>query len=84
MANLSPNKAHYIEVVDNAYKTNHHKKLLAAAGTGMLIIDLKNSCGWYDFTVKINGSDKFTRRYAGRVETGKPSITDPFMGRAIA
>ena len=84
MANLSPNKAHYIEVVDNAYKTNHHKKLLAAAGTGTLIIDLKNTSGWYDFTVKINGSDKFTRRFAGRVETGKPSITDPFMGRAIA
>ncbi|MCW2497015.1 phospholipase C, phosphocholine-specific [Jatrophihabitans sp.] len=36
--------------------------------------------GWYDVGVSINGSDAFVRRFAGRVETGKPSISDPQLG----
>ena len=50
---------------------------------GIHIIDLNKSSGWYDFTVKITGHDIFERRYAGRVETGKPGISDPAMGRVI-
>lgn len=48
--------------------------------TEPLIIDLQKSHGWYDFTVKINGHPQFAIRYAGRVETGKASFTDPVMG----
>jgi phospholipase C len=35
--------------------------------------------GWYDFTVCIAGASEFKRRYAGRVETGKWSTSDPAM-----
>ncbi|MCD0504683.1 phosphocholine-specific phospholipase C [Bordetella petrii] len=41
---------------------------------------LADSGGWYDFTVTLDGDAAFERRYAGRVETGKPSISDPAMG----
>jgi len=41
---------------------------------------LKQSGGWYDFSVRISGDQDYLRRYAGRVETGKPSISDPAMG----
>jgi phospholipase C len=37
--------------------------------------------GWYDFTATASG---FTRRFAGRVETGRPSISDPAMGSGLA
>ena len=36
--------------------------------------------GWYDLTVTLPGPSPVERRYAGRVETGKESYTDPAMG----
>jgi len=69
-----------IEVTDHAYKTNNHKKALAAGGTSTIALNLVNSYGWYDFSVKVSGSNSFEKRYAGRVETGKPSYSDPYMG----
>jgi phospholipase C len=63
------------------------EQLLGAAGSndGLLTIalDTGNSFGWYDFSVKIKGNTTFERRYAGRVETGAASKTDPLMGRAL-
>ncbi|MCY1217558.1 Non-hemolytic phospholipase C [compost metagenome] len=34
---------------------------------------------WYDFTVT-TAQGGFTRRFAGRIETGKDSVSDPAMG----
>lgn len=43
-------------------------------------LDLKNSYGWYDFSVQIRqGSNNAFFRYSGRIETGKPSSSDPRM-----
>ena len=47
------------------------------------IINLKNSFNWYDISVKIKGYGSFGKRYAGRVETGNHSKSDPFMGREL-
>ena len=44
-------------------------------------LTLGRSGGWYDVTVK---SGDWLRRYAGRVETGKPSVTDPAIARTAA
>jgi len=41
---------------------------------------LKHSANWYDFTVRVVGQDAFSRRFAGRVETGRHSLSDPAMG----
>ncbi len=43
------------------------------------VIDTASTRGWYDFTVQSEG---IVQRYAGRVETGAWSITDPAMGGA--
>jgi phospholipase C len=44
-------------------------------------LDLTKSFGWYDFTVQIkNGQHAASYRFAGRVETGKASYSDPLMG----
>jgi phospholipase C len=45
------------------------------------ILNLKKSFGWYDFTIKTKGYNSFEKRYAGRVETGRHSKTDPLIGK---
>ncbi|SDP07108.1 phospholipase C [Phyllobacterium sp. YR620] len=46
--------------------------------------EIKTRSGWYDITVElVNESGKsdgvYLRRFAGRVETGAASVTDPFL-----
>ncbi|MEI8028523.1 MAG: phospholipase C, phosphocholine-specific [Comamonadaceae bacterium] len=41
---------------------------------------IKQSGYWYDFTLRVMELAGFTRRFAGRMETGKASISDPAMG----
>lgn len=38
--------------------------------------------GWYDLTARLDGEDGWLRRLAGRIETGRDSISDPLMGGA--
>jgi phospholipase C len=73
------------EIIDNSYKapvqTITQKPAIKKAGS--YHISTAKSFGWYDFSVKIKGYPHFERRYAGRVETGQPTKTDPFMGRVV-
>ena len=39
--------------------------------------DLKEAWQWYDFAVTIQNDQRFYRRFAGRVETGEDSVSDP-------
>jgi phospholipase C len=38
---------------------------------------LTSSSGWYDISVTIAGSTTFLRRFAGHMENGRPSTSDP-------
>jgi phospholipase C len=40
---------------------------------------LARTGGWYDLSVRVAGEDAYLRRFAGRVETGRDSVTDPAM-----
>jgi phospholipase C len=51
---------------------------LPAQGATALTWDVSKSGNWYDLTVK--GERGFVRRFAGRLETGKDSVSDPAMG----
>ncbi len=42
--------------------------------------DLSSSGAWYDFVVSCDADASWQRRFAGRVETGKHSVSDPAMG----
>jgi phospholipase C len=44
---------------------------------------LSRSRGWYDLVVTVDGDPHFQRRYAGHVETGRDSVTDPAMGGLV-
>ncbi|MBZ4191754.1 phosphocholine-specific phospholipase C [Niabella beijingensis] len=78
---FNASKPVYIDVVDNAYKNNTVSRQVN--GDQKLVLNLSKSSGWYDFSVRIKGNSSFEKRYAGRVETTKESITDPFMGRMV-
>ncbi len=63
-------------VRDESYGTNVRRISLKPMGTAATRIDANARHGWYDFSIRAN---TLTYRYAGRVETGKWSITDPAM-----
>ncbi|MGJ7493619.1 phosphocholine-specific phospholipase C [Variovorax sp. RT4R15] len=44
--------------------------------------DLDGSGQWYDFEVKCDADPVWSRRFAGRVETGRHSVSDPAMGQS--
>jgi len=71
------------EVIDNAYKTGTRTKIVNNSGSSgshaSIVMDLSKSFGWYDFSVRITGNTIFEKRYAGRVEIGKSSVSDPAM-----
>jgi len=71
-----------VEIVDHAYGASYAPKTLAAGGSVAWPLSFASSHGWYDLSVTIQGYKSFEKRYAGRIETGKDSISDPFMGRA--
>ena len=52
-------------------------KNVAAGATIDVVMWSAKSHGWYDISMSVENSEV---RYAGRVETGATSITDPVMG----
>lgn len=70
-----------ITITDNAYGLPPETMTLKGGKLLRYTLDPTKSHGWYDFTVGITGNANFSQRYAGRVETGKNSISDPIMGR---
>lgn len=62
----------------NAYDYPAIEQISLRSGEPLTIpIDLEKSHRWYDFTVKTDTG--FSHRFAGRVETGQPGISDPAM-----
>jgi phospholipase C len=68
-----------VEVQDNSYKALTVTREIGAGHEASIVLNLKQSYGWYDFTVKTKGCEA-EARFAGRVETGRSSFTDPLMG----
>lgn len=68
----------------NRYDNNSIRNIeLAANSKAIIKADLQKSHGWYDFLFKIEGASSFQKHYAGHVENGEDSISDPLMGGLI-
>ena len=80
ISNRSRSESCQIEITDHAYKAAVITKQISAGAVAKVVLDLRKSGGWYDFGVTAKGFEDFARRYAGRVETGQESISDPAMG----
>ncbi|RFS18784.1 phospholipase C, phosphocholine-specific [Chitinophaga silvatica] len=70
-----------ILISDNAYGNAPVSINLAAKSNVVVSLPLTKSQSWYDFSVGVKDNESYRRRYAGRIESGKVGITDPFMGR---
>ena len=71
-----------IEIRDNAYKTSSVSRRIEPLQEISVVLHLEQTHGWYDYTVKATGSHA-EARFAGRVETGRASVSDPFMGGIV-
>ncbi len=71
-----------VSIASNAYGHSTPAPFRLGGGKSKKVEwQLASSGNWYDFTVKSGAS--FLNRFAGRVETGKPGISDPAMAGEI-
>ncbi|ESQ84077.1 hypothetical protein AEAC466_10045 [Asticcacaulis sp. AC466] len=69
--------------VDPRYGAGSRTMDLAGQATQTVKLDLGASDHWYDLTLTIAGDTAWSRRYAGHIETGRASRTDPGIGRMV-
>jgi phospholipase C len=71
-----------LDVAANAYlKAPPRRHRLAPGAEVTDAWDLKPSRNWYDLIVTCAEASGFQRRLAGHGEDGKPSVSDPLLGR---
>lgn len=72
-----------IAVADVSYGGKSRKLTLPAGARQKVAVALNASHGWYDQLISVRGKNNFMRRYAGHVETGAASMSDPLMGKVL-
>jgi phospholipase C len=70
-------------VEDNAYGNEQIRTVLPNDQLHRVTVETAKSFGWYDLRVSLADMPLFMKHYAGRVETGKSSVSDPTMGRDV-
>jgi phospholipase C len=67
-------------LVANKYGTKELPDVRVAAQSRSTVrLSLAASHNWYDYSVRVNGVPGWLRRFAGHLENGQPSISDPAM-----
>ncbi len=70
-----------VAVQANAYRADGPWPInVPGQSVGTMTWDVADSGQWYDFTVT---GDSFVRQFAGRIEIGADSISDPAMGQNL-
>ena len=72
-----------VSILD-AYSGKTQTRMVHSQNTATYVSPLHKSFGWYDFIVTAESDVNFARQLAGHVETGRPSVTDPAIGAALA
>ena len=68
-------------IMDNGYfEKKSWKGTLKAKSKSEQKYSLVSSANWYDFSVILKGIDGYSRRFAGHMETGETSMSDPLLG----
>jgi phospholipase C len=61
------------------HREHRERSFVVAAGKTLeRVWEVSESGNWYDLSVR---AENFERRFAGRLETGRHSVSDPLMGR---
>jgi phospholipase C len=66
-------------ISDKSYQQKTVIKKISPRTKITVPVDTSKSSGWYDSAVTIQGNTIFEQRFAGRVETGRDSVSDPAM-----
>jgi phospholipase C len=69
--------------VSDRYSSRSTTLALPSGGAKAPRWSLARTRGWYDLVVTVQGDAQFEYRYAGHLENGQPSISDPGMGGLI-
>jgi phospholipase C len=64
---------------DLAYGDAQRTVNLNPSASVEIALELGKSFGWYDWRIRVAGAADFERRYAGHIETGQESSSDPAM-----
>ena len=84
LTNSGPVAATFSVAANAYYPATPATAAVVARGTTAIVLPLAASGGWYDFSVRVNGQADWSRRFAGRMETGADSTSDPAMhGTAV-
>lgn len=81
-ANTHRKRVYTASILHHAYGFTDQKEVIRCGQVSNIILDLRPSYGWYDFSVRVEGFEHFERRYAGHFETGESSFSDPQMSAA--
>ncbi|QMV17312.1 phospholipase C, phosphocholine-specific [Granulicella sp. 5B5] len=73
--------ARTLTIFDNSYGAAAITRPLGPGATETVTILLESSHQWYDLTI-MSADGKALAHFAGRIETGHATQTDPLMGRA--
>ncbi len=65
---------------DVLFGTSAQSVTVPAAATASLSLSLQTTSNWYDFTAS---AASFTRRFAGRMETGKDGVSNPVFATTL-
>ncbi|WP_141732743.1 phosphocholine-specific phospholipase C [Oligoflexus tunisiensis] len=81
----SSERDHIITLTANRYESSEPVTLLIPAKSSRTLSRPLVNGPWYDDSVRLQGYPGWSRRFAGRMETGQDSTSDPAMeGEAIA
>jgi phospholipase C len=66
----------------NAYAFVRQIRTLAPRTELAVRIPVVDNAYWYDFSATVSGQPDYVRRFAGRLETGRHTVSDPALGQA--
>ncbi|HUN35309.1 MAG TPA: phospholipase C, phosphocholine-specific [Trebonia sp.] len=66
----------------SAYDGQRSRVTVPSGSTVRVTVSTALDTGWYDVLVTSDSSSQYLRRLAGHIETGRPSVSDPALGRA--
>lgn len=72
-----------VNVADVSYGASPRQIIVAPSSRTEIVISLGSTQGWHDLLVTIENQKSFRQRFAGRLEIGRPGISDPLIGRQV-
>ncbi|WP_316735612.1 phosphocholine-specific phospholipase C [Pedobacter aquatilis] len=73
-----------IQIIDNKYNNQTKTVSLKPKSSINIILNLSKNGNWYDFSIIQTGNSVFKQQYAGKIENGRITETDPYMGNNLA